>query len=101
MPATTHTDTENLNYQVVSSLNKANSLTWLTDAQVAAADTRAGLKAAINAAVVHGDQENLKLGLLRAIDASGLSDSDVLSLTTVAGLIALFPVTTTSQEIIQ
>ncbi len=101
MPAVYTNDNENLLYQVASTLNRTNSLGWLTDATVTAADTRQGLINAINAVSVHNDQENLKLGLIRAINVSGLVDADILSLTTVAGLIALIPVTTTSQEIIQ
>lgn len=73
---------------------------FLTDAGVAAADTKAGLKAFIDSIQVHNDQENFKVALKHAIDVSGLADSDILGLTTVAGLLALLPVTTTSQDII-
>ncbi len=101
MPAATHNDVENLNYQVVSTLNRANTLGLLTDAGVAAADTKQGLINFVNSITLHNDQENLRLSVVRAINASGIVDADVLSLTTVAGLIAVMPVTTTSQEMLQ
>lgn len=91
-----HNDEENRLLQVTSTLNRANSMAFLTDATVAAADTKAGLKAAINATSVHADQEGWKIMLTDAIDVSGLADSDILSLTTVAGLIALLPANTSS-----
>lgn len=92
-----HNDVENRNLTAVSSLNRANTLSFLTDALVAAADTRAGLKSAIDGVVVHNDAENIKLRLKTGIDVAGLADADIASLTTVAGLIALLEVSTTAQ----
>jgi hypothetical protein len=100
MPGLTHNDVENLQLQVVGSLNRAEELLLLTDAGVAAANTKEGLKAFIDSVVVHNDQENWKTELKQAIDASGIADSDITALTTVAGLIALLPVTNTNQLIL-
>jgi hypothetical protein len=68
----------------------------LTDANVAAADTVAGLRTAVTNAVasaVNASEMN-RQRTLRAIttgvDAGILTDAAILPLTTVAGLIALF-----------
>lgn len=96
-----HNDAENLALQATSTLNRANSLGFLTDATVAAADTKVGLKMAIDAVVVHVGQENMKLLLKKAIDSDpNITDAAVLNLTTVAGLIALTGISTTSQAVL-
>jgi hypothetical protein len=95
-----HNETENLMLQVAGSLNRANSMAFLTDAGVAAADTRAGLLSFIDSVVVHNDQENWKTELKQAIVASPITDADILSLTTVAGLIAVLPVSQSNNLIL-
>lgn len=65
----------------------------LTDATVAAADTNAGLQAAVTAAVVHAALVPMKTRINRAIQAgltdATLTDALINPLTTVAGLVAL------------
>ncbi len=96
-----HNDTVNLSQQVVTTLNSANALSFLTDAGVAAADTKQGLKNFIQSIKVHNDQENIKQLLMRALDFdSNITDANILSLTTVDGLIALIPLTNSGREIL-
>jgi hypothetical protein len=96
-----HNEDVNRVTQVYSTINRAEELGFLTDAKVAAADTKQGLINAINATVVHADQENWKAELIRAIKVSGIADSDITSLTTIAGLVALLGIpAVTSQEVL-
>lgn len=96
-----HNDSVNLLTQVHSSINRAEELLFLTDALVAAADTKQGLINAINGVKVHADQENWKAELIRAIKVSGIADSDITALTTVAGLAALLGIpSVTSQSVL-
>lgn len=81
--------------KVAANLRTAQEEALLTDTTVAAADTVAGLKTAIDNAVVHAAVLPTKDRVKRAIDAGAaageLTDAAILSLTTVAGLIALIP----------
>ncbi len=96
-----HNDQSPLLTQVYSTFLRTEELGLLTDATVAAADTRQGLKNAIDNVKVHNDQENWKIELKRAIDASGITDAQIAPLTTVAGLLALLDVpATTSQAVL-
>jgi hypothetical protein len=85
-----HADTINLAVQVNNSIQRAGAMSFLTDATVAAADTVAGLRTAINAIRPHADQEPWKIMFLRVLDKDpNITDANVLALTTVAGLAAL------------
>lgn len=85
-----HNDTLNLSDQVLTTINRTSGMSFLTDATIASADTKQGLKDAINAVKVHNDQENWKIMLTRALDFdSSITDANILSLTTVAGLVNL------------
>lgn len=81
--------------KVAANLRTAQDTGLLTDSTVAAADTVAGLKTAIDNAAVHAAGLPTKDRVKRAIDAGAaageLTDAAILSLTTVAGLIALIP----------
>lgn len=85
-----HNDTANLSSQVYGSIMRAKAMGFLTDAGVAAADTKAGLKAFIESIKGHNDQENWKILLKRALDYdAAITDAAILSLTTVDQLAAL------------
>ncbi len=93
-----HNDEANLAAQVASTITRAGGLSFLTDATVAAADTKLGLKNAINAVAVHNDSANIKALLIRALDLNAnITDANIAGLTTVAGLANLVgaPFTTT------
>ena len=82
-----------LSFRIGGTLRRGGDLAFLTDTNVAAADTVAGLRTAVDAVVVHADVVPAKHRLHRAInmgDASGeLTDALVLGLTTVEGLVGL------------
>lgn len=88
-----HQDALGLSAAAGRGLQFANYASFLTDTTVAAADTVAGLRTALAAAAVHKDVEPARNRISRAIDmgvaAGELTDAAILSLTTVAGLIAL------------
>ena len=98
MAVTAQGDNTNLLLQVAGTLNRAKSIGLLTDSMVSGAIQRADLKQRIDA--LHNDAYPAKIDLKRAIDVSGLTDSDVNSVSTAAALIALIPVTTTSQAVL-
>lgn len=90
MPGLIHSDQENLAMQVSTTITRAGTMGFLSDATVAAADTKEGLKAAIRAVKVHNDTENIKLLLIAALDKNpNITDANILALTTVAQLAAL------------
>lgn len=68
---------------------------FLTNTTVAAADTNAGLQAAVTAAasVLHADNRfaapRVNLGIQLGLYSTELSDARILGLTTTAGLVAL------------
>lgn len=68
----------------------------LTNSQVAAADTIAGLKTALAAVGAASNQNGANLmrhaqsAIQAATDAGIIANSDILSLTTTAGLLAVF-----------
>jgi len=85
---------QGLNAQGVSAARMAGNLGLLTDAEVAAADTNAGIQAAIRAAAItHGENIQAEERLARAIQTWGdigvATDAAINPLTTVAGLVAL------------
>jgi hypothetical protein len=87
-----HNDEYNLSQQVSTTINNAGELAFLTDATVAAADTKAGLVTAINTAAVgmHHDLRKMALNLTRVLNFNAnITDANILALTTVAGLAAL------------
>lgn len=85
-----HTDTIPLSTAVGTTINRAAAVGVITDAIVAAGDTVQGIKDGIRAVKVHADQERFKDEVIRALDMdAGITDASVLSLTTVAGLVAL------------
>jgi hypothetical protein len=91
------TDVYNLAFQVANTLQKGANLSYITDAIVAASADRADLIARINAVAAHNDQANLKQLIANAIMKDpGITDAAIPALTTVAGLIALTGVTTTT-----
>jgi hypothetical protein len=85
-----HSDTEFLSRRAGASINMAGVQSLLTNSNVAAANTLNGLDSAVDAVVVHADVLPMKSRVKNAwrVDA-GITDSTVLSLTTVAGLTAL------------
>ncbi len=98
MPAQLQSDNENLLTQCAGTLRRASRINMLTDAMVSGAATRANLKTRIDAAVLPSDQEGFKATVFRSIDVSGLTDADIASVSTVAGLLALFPNTDASNQ---
>lgn len=81
-------------YRVGAAFLLAQAMGLLTDTNVAAADTVAGLRAAVAAAVMGIEgSEVIRTGTGRAItagvDLGFLTDAAILGLTTVAGLVAL------------
>lgn len=87
-----HADTIPLDMNVGWNCQAAADLGLLTDTTIAAADTNAGLQAAVTAAVVHADIVPSKARINQAIQVGlydgSLTDAVVLGLTTVAGLVA-------------
>ena len=84
-----------INAQALRNVNAA-ILLGLSNSQIAAADTVAGLKAALvtlEASVTEPDKNILRhvqSALQAAKDSGILADADILSLTTAAGLRAVF-----------
>lgn len=84
-----------LNAQGVSAARMAGNYGLLTDTEVAAADTNAGIQAAIRAAIttVHSELKEAAERICRAIQTWGdigiATDTAINGLTTVAGLVAL------------
>jgi hypothetical protein len=85
-----HADVEPLSRRAGASINTAGVLGLLTNSGVAAANTLAGLDSFVDSIALHADQQPYKSRVKNAwrVDA-GITDSTVLSLTTVAGLTAL------------
>ena len=75
--------------------NAYASPAFLNDTTIAAADTNAGLQAAVLAAAagLHGDQrpmaKRINLGITLGLYSGELSDARILGLTTGAGLVGL------------
>lgn len=87
-----HNDEYNLSQQISTTINNMGELAFLTDATVAAADTKAGLIAALNAAAAgfHHDARKIVLLFTRALDHNAnITDANILNLTTVAQLAQL------------
>lgn len=90
-----HITNEHLNRSAYRFVNEA-ILCGLTNANVAAADTVAGLKAAIAAlqATNKPNEQNLlrhaQSAIQAAADSGLIADADILGLTTTAGLQGLF-----------
>ena len=86
-----------LNAQGVSAAREAGNLSLITDSEVAAANTVAGVIAAINAKLssgtVSGEAKQFIDRIVRAIqtwaDIGVITDALINPLTTVAGLVAL------------
>lgn len=96
-----HADVQNLSEQVFSTITRAGSQSFLTDAGVAAANTKQGLIDFINSRSVHADQENYKQQFIRVLQFhADITDANILSLTTVAGLAQLVGVTSVPNTII-
>jgi hypothetical protein len=88
--AALHADQINLSNYVGGGIYRAGRLSLLTDAGVTAADTLAGLDSFIDAVAVHADQFYYKDRIKDAYRKEvNVSDANVLSLTTVAGLYGL------------
>jgi hypothetical protein len=91
-----HADQIPLSREIGFNCREAGEVVLLTDATVAAANTVAGLRAAINAAVVHAEYEPYRSRIIQAInrgeDSQEITDALVAPLTTVAGLVALLQV---------
>lgn len=87
-----HNDEYNLAQQVSTTINNMGELGFLTDATVAAADTKAGLIAALNAAAsgFHHDARKIVLLFTTALNHNpNITDANILNLTTVVGLAQL------------
>ena len=87
-------EAKNYNYQGLSAANMAVNYGFLTNTTVAAADTNAGIQAAITAAAgptIAGELRQTTDRLNRAIgrNIGVFTDAAILSLTTTAGFIAL------------
>lgn len=93
MPATEHSDNVNLLTQAGSTFFRAGRIGVLTDAIVNASTTRQALLDAVSGVAAHADGENWKDKIHNAVQVSGLTDADINGVTTVAGLVALFPQT--------
>lgn len=88
-----HADQIRLSKEIGSNLRAAGDMGFLTDTTVAAADTNAGLIAAVDASVVHAALLPAKPRVDRAIvlglyDGT-LTDANILSLTTLEGAVDL------------
>jgi|ERR1051325_1917659 hypothetical protein len=90
---TLHADQIEHSKRIGANLRSAGEQGLLTNTTVAAADTNAGLQAAVDAASVHADANPAKDRIKRAIDygkqSDELSDANILGLTTLAGAEAL------------
>lgn len=88
-----HADQLRLSRMIGFNCREAGESTLLTDASVAAADTVAGLKTAVDNANVHADQVPFKPRVKGAIqygaESAEITDALVLGLTTVTGLVNL------------
>lgn len=88
-----HADQIRLSELAGGNLRQGVGISCITDTNVAAADTVAGLKSQVAAVNVHADTKRLQDNIARAIDflsySSELTDALILGLTTSAGLIAL------------
>jgi hypothetical protein len=88
-----HADQLPLSRMIGFNCREAGEAVLLTDATVAAADTVAGLKAAVNNASVHAEilpfKSRINLAIDRGADAQEITDALVAPLTTVAGLVNL------------
>lgn len=93
-----HADQQQLSQQQIGGacLGASGNLgfyAYLTDATTAAANTNAGLQAAVDASVVHADEsyakDRVNLGITLGSDSGELSDARILSLTTTTGLVEL------------
>lgn len=87
-------EAQNYNFQGLTAANMAVNYGFLTNTTVAAADTNAGIQAAITAAVgptIAGELRQTVDRLNRAIgrNIGVFTDAAILGLTTTAGLIAL------------
>ena len=86
-----HTDQLRLSCEIGANLRAAQDEGYLTDSNVAAADTLAGVRLLPTGG--HGDQQPNQYRFQRAIDLGGysseLTDALIAPLTTVVGLIAL------------
>lgn len=91
--ATLHADARPLSKEIGNNLQKAEDLSLLTNATVAAADTNAGLQTAVSAVSVHADQKQISTSVNNAIaegkESGELSDARILALTTTDGAIDL------------
>lgn len=85
-----HADTLRLSNMSGGTIQRGGNVSLLTDAGVTAADTLAGLDSFVNGVNVHADQYNYKARVkLGWRTTAEYTDAAVLSLTTVAGLVAL------------
>jgi hypothetical protein len=88
-----HSDQLEMSVDIGSSLQFAVNESLLTNTNVAAADTNQGLQDAVTAATCAADVAPSKPRIIRAIQMGSydgtLSDANILSLTTTAGLLAL------------
>lgn len=92
----THADAFASGFRLGGTMRKAGDIGFLTAANITAADTVAGLDAAVVAVVGHADIEGGRHRVRRAItalDIAGVDDADILSLTTVEGVCDLTPAT--------
>jgi len=93
MPAN-HADTQPLSKRIGATINQASAYGFLTNTNVAAADTLNGLDSAVevvkNSPAFHADQRYPARQIKEAYRKdAGITDATILSLTTVAGLVAL------------
>lgn len=88
-----HTDAVSHSLRIAASIRAAEELSLLTDTTVAAADTNQGLQDAVTAAAGHTDlfpaRDRINDAIQYGEESGELSDSAVLGLTTIAGLLAL------------
>lgn len=85
-----HADTLNLSRRGGGIIYRAGRLGLLTDAGVAAGDTKAGLDSFVDSVSVHADQQFLKARTKKAFRTDeAITDAAIAPLTTVAGLVAL------------
>lgn len=91
--ATLHADQVALSFRIGGTLRRGGDFGYLTDTNVAAADTVAGLRTAIDAVAVHADivpaKHRLHFAVNRGADSAELTDARILALTTVEGLVGL------------
>lgn len=88
-----HQEQVPLSEKIGFNLREAGEVGLLTDTSVAAANTVAGLIAAVRSAVVHAEYEPYRERVVRAIqlgaDSQELTDALIGPLTSVVGLVAL------------